>query len=184
MIQKRSTRHMIIAAVMTAVGIVLPIAFHSIPDAGKIFLPMHLPVMIAAMFLPWTWAAAVGLLTPILSTFLTGMPPLAPFPMAIIMPFELATYAIIISLLRKKLVSTDKWYSPLFAVIPAMIAGRIVAGGVLFALLKIYLPMKISPIIFVLGGITTGIPGIIIQIIIVPILYHVLARNLKWYNKS
>ena len=80
-------------------------------------------------------------------------------------------------------ISKDKWYSPLFAVIPAMIAGRIVAGGVLFALLKIYLPMKISPMMFVWGGITTGIPGLIVQIILIPILYQVLARNLKWYKQ-
>ena len=183
MTQKRSTRHMIIAAVMIAVGIVLPLALHAVPDAGKIFLPMHLPIIIAAFFLPWTWAAVVGFITPILSFLLTGMPALAPIPMVIIMPFELATYAIIISLLRKKVIHANKWYSPLFAVIPAMIAGRIVAGGVLFALLKIYLPIQISPMVFIWGGITTGIPGIIIQIILVPVLYHVLMRNLKWYKQ-
>lgn len=182
MIQERKTRHMIIAAVMTAVGVVLPLAFHFLPNGGKIFLPMHIPVMIGAFFLPWTWAAAVGILTPILSTLLTGMPPIAPVPMAILVPFELMTYALVISLLRKIAVSKEKWYSPLFAMIPAMIAGRIVMGAVLFALLKIYLPLKIAPWIFVWGAITTGIPGIIIQIALIPVLYHVLIRNLKWYR--
>lgn len=182
MIEKRPTRHMIIAAVMIALGIVLPMTFHSFPDGGKVFLPMHIPVMVGAFFLPWTWAIAVGALTPILSFLLTGMPPLAPMPMVIIMVFELMTYALIISLLRKKVLKQKKWYSPIWAMIPAMVAGRIIAGLVLFLLLQIYLPMKINPLIFVSGGITTGLPGIIAQIIIIPIIYQVLIRNLKWYK--
>lgn len=182
MIKERSTRHLIISGVLIALGVVLPIVFHSVPDAGKIFLPMHIPVLIGAFFLPWTWAGAVGLLTPVLSTLLTGMPPIAPFPSAIMMPFELATYAIVISLLRKSVVKKDKWYSPLFAMIPAMVLGRIVSGLVFFILQKIYLSVPISPWAFVTGGVVSGIPGIAIQIVLIPILYHVLVRNLKWYN--
>lgn len=182
MIEKRRTRHMIISAVMIAIGIVLPLTFHSFPDGGKVFLPMHIPIMIGAFFLPWTWAVAVGVLTPVLSFVLTGMPPIAPIPMVIIMAFELMTYGLIISLLRKKVVNRDKWYSPLAAVIPAMIVGRVVVGIVMFALLQIYLPMKISPLMFVWGGITTGLPGIIVQIVLIPVLYQVLVRNLKWYK--
>lgn len=182
MIEKRRTRHMIISAVMIAIGIVLPLTLHSFPDGGKVFLPMHIPVMIGAFFLPWTWAVAVGVLTPILSFVLTGMPPIAPIPMVIIMAFELMTYGLIISLLRKKVVNREKWYSPLAAIIPAMIAGRVVVGIVMFALLKIYLPMKISPWMFVWGGVTTGLPGIIVQIVLIPVLYQVLVRNLKWYK--
>jgi thiamine transporter ThiT len=182
MIEKRPTRHMIIAAVMIALGIVLPLTFHSFPDGGKMFLPMHIPVMIGALFLPWTWAMAVGVLTPVLSFLLTGMPPLTPMPMVIIMAFELMTYALVISLLRKKVFEQKKWYSPIWAMIPAMVAGRIVVGLLLFILQQIYLPIKVSPLVFVWGGITTGIPGIIAQIVIIPIIYNVLIRNLKWYK--
>ncbi len=183
MIKKRSTRHLIISGVLIAIGVILPIVFHSIPNAGKILLPMHIPVLIGAFFLPWTWAGAVGLLTPILSTLLTGMPPIAPVPSAIMMPFELATYAIVISLLRKRVVKKDKWYSPLLALIPAMVLGRAVSGLVFFLLQKIYLAVPITPWAFIAGGIVSGIPGIAIQIVLIPILYHVLIRNLKWYNE-
>lgn len=183
MIKKRPIRHLIISGVLIALGVVLPIAFHSIPNAGSIFLPMHIPVLIGAFFLPWTWAGAVGLLTPILSTLLTGMPPISPMPVAIMMPFELATYGIVIALLRKIAVKKDKWYSPLFALIPAMLLGRVVNGLVFFVLTKVYLTVKITPWAYVIAAVTTGIPGIIIQVILIPILYHVLIRNLKWYNE-
>lgn len=182
MIKKRATRHLIISGVLVALGVVLPIAFHAIPNAGRIFLPMHIPVLIGAFFLPWTWAGAVGLITPILSTLLTGMPPIAPMPTAIMMPFELAAYGIVISLLRKA-VKKEKWYSPLFALIPAMLAGRAVSGLVLFVLLKIYLTVQVTPWAYVTGAIVSGLPGIAIQVVLIPILYHVLIRNMKWYNQ-
>ncbi len=183
MIKKRSTRHLIISSVLVALGVVLPIVFHAIPNAGSVFLPMHIPVLIGAFFLPWTWAGAVGLMTPILSSLLTGMPPLAPMPVAIMMMFELATYGVVISLLRKAVVKKEKWYSPVFALVPAMIAGRIVSGLVLFVLQKIYLAVPVTPWAYVIGGLTTGIPGIAIQVVLIPILYHVLVRNMKWYNQ-
>ena len=183
MVKNRSTRHLIISGVLIALGVVLPIAFHAVPDAGRIFLPMHIPVLIGAFFLPWTWAGAVGLVTPILSTLLTGMPPLAPMPTAIMMPFELAAYGIVISILRKAVVKKEKWYSPLFALIPAMLAGRIVAGLVFFILQQIYLAVPVTPWVYVTGAIVSGLPGIAIQVVLIPILYHVLIRNLKWYNE-
>ena len=74
---KESIKSMVLAALFMALGIVLPIALHAIPDAGKIFLPMFLPVLVGALFLPWQYALAVGVFTPLLSTLLTGMPPVA-----------------------------------------------------------------------------------------------------------
>ena len=151
---------------------------------GKYFCPLHIPVLIGAFFLPWTWAGAVGFLTPVLSTLLTSMPPIAAaVPSGIMMPFELATYGIVISLLRKAVVRKEKWHTPLYAMIPAMIAGRVVSGLVFFLLLKIYLTVQITPWVFVTGGIVSGLPGIAIQVVLIPVLYHVLIRNMKWYNE-
>ena len=39
---------MVIAALCVALGIVLPVAVHGIPNAGSAILPMHLPVCSAA----------------------------------------------------------------------------------------------------------------------------------------
>jgi hypothetical protein len=121
-------RSMVLSGIMIAFGILLPMTVHAIPDGGKMFLPMHLPVMMAAFFLPWYWAMAVGVATPLISSLLTGMPPMAPIPMVIIMMVELAGYALVISLLKDRVVSPRRWYSPLLALVPAMIAGRILAG--------------------------------------------------------
>ena len=47
--KKYQIRNMVIAAMLIALCVVLPIAFHSIPDGGSIFLPMHIPVLICGM---------------------------------------------------------------------------------------------------------------------------------------
>ena len=43
----QSVRKLTISAMFLAVGIILPMAFHSFgPNAGATFLPMHLPVLL------------------------------------------------------------------------------------------------------------------------------------------
>ena len=42
-------KRLTLAAVCVALCVVLPIAFHSVPDAGSVFLPMYIPVLICGM---------------------------------------------------------------------------------------------------------------------------------------
>lgn len=61
-----------------AIGVVLPIAFHSVGGAGAVFLPMHLPVFFAGMMINPYFAGIVGFITPFVSSALTGMPSFSP----------------------------------------------------------------------------------------------------------
>ena len=47
------TKRLTLAALFTALGILLPLAFHltGIPAAGQIFLPMHIPVLLCGLIL-------------------------------------------------------------------------------------------------------------------------------------
>lgn len=170
-------RSMITAGVLIAMGILLPMVLHSIPNAGSIFLPMHIPVLLAGLLLSWPWALAVGILTPVLSSLLTGMPPMAPVPMAVIMTFELATYAMVTSLLAR-LVKGDRPWTVLYALVPAMVAGRLVAGLVVWVLVGLVGIQMKTPWLFMSGGFVTGLPGLAIQIVILPTLYYLLHRAL------
>ena len=67
-------KSVVVAAVCAALGIVLPMAFHAIPGAGNAWLPMHIPVMICGLVAGPAPGAATGLLAPVLSSLLTGMP--------------------------------------------------------------------------------------------------------------
>nr|WP_300003058.1 ECF transporter S component [Tissierella sp.] len=167
---RTNTTNIVIAGLMIALGLIIPTIFHAAGMGGKVFLPMHIPVLLAGFLLPPIYALLVGMATPIISSLLTGMPPI--FPMAIIMMFELGTYAIIASFLYRKL------RIPLIiSLILSMISGRAMAGLVVYILTLAFSVQGLGdPIIFLKAGAILAIPGIIIQIILIPILMHGINR--------
>ncbi|MDI6893520.1 MAG: ECF transporter S component [Bacillota bacterium] len=88
-----SLRNLTRGALFVALGILLPIAFHAV-GLGKVFLPMHIPVLLAGFFCSPSVGLLAGMITPLLSAVLTGMPPLAP-PVAQAMVFELGIYGLL-----------------------------------------------------------------------------------------
>ena len=160
------TREIVTAGLFIALGYVLPMIFHVFSMGGPAFLPMHLPILLAGLVLSPQSALLVGVITPILSSLLTGMPTL--YPMLPIMIFELATYGFIIAICYRKY--ELGYYKSLFI---AIFAGRIVAGLVVtFLALGFGLPMSPTP--YILGAIVTGLPGIVIQLLAVPALAKLL----------
>lgn len=158
-----SIKQLVISGLFIAMGLILPMVFHTVGAGGSIFLPMHIPVLIAGFCLGLPYALAVGVITPILSSLLTGMPPL--FPTLPFMSVELMTYGMVVSLLYR----IYKQHM-LVALIGAMISGRIMAGLVVWLLTTLFVTQLPSPVIFVKGAIITGVPGIIIQLIFIPVV--------------
>ncbi len=169
--KKNSIKQITIAAVMIAIGVILPMYSHVIA-AGPVLLPMHIPVLIAGFLLLPQYAVIVGILTPILSSVLTGMPPT--FPMLPIMIFELATYALVASILFNKLK-----FNVYVVLIISMIIGRIV-GGITAQILIMGFDAKFeSGWVFVVNGVTTGLMGIAIQLVIIPPIVIALRKAMK-----
>lgn len=160
--EKNNTQQLVKAALLIAIGLILPQAFHSIKNAGSIFLPMHIPILLAGFFVSPTLALCVGIITPILSFLFTGMPP-APF--LYVMIFELGTYGLITALCYNKF-KLNIYVS----LILGMLSGRIMSILGNFLILHIILskPFKLATVAS--GLFITGIPGIIIQIILIPIV--------------
>ncbi len=162
------TKKLILSGFFIACGVILPMVFHMFSMGGTVFLPMHIPVLIAGYFLGPIYAAGVGVITPILSGFLTGMPPLV--PVMPIMAFELCGYGLISGLVFSK---TNKVY---LSLIVAMIVRRLFAVVGAFVV-SLTLAPQINPAMYVLGGLTTAIPGMLIQLIFIPILIKLLMNN-------
>lgn len=170
-----NTRNMILSGFFIAIGLLLPAIFHLFGGAGRVFLPMHIPVLIAGFFLPPFYAATVGLMTPILSSALTGMPVL--YPILPIMMGELMVYGLVISLL-----SQNRMKNILGRLIAGMIAGRIVAGLIVF-ILAIGFGLKMNPMIYLQGALVTGLPGLVIQFLMIPsLVFLVQNRNQTFKN--
>lgn len=168
--KKQTTKQIIIAALCIAMGIILPMAFHSIPNAGKIFLPMHIPVLICGLACGWQYGLICGILTPFLSSILTGMPPIAYLPS---MLCELAVYGLVSGILVHHIHTKKHYLNVYIALIIAMIAGRITMG-ILNAFIFQAGNYKFS--LWITGAFATALPGIIIQLLIIPTIIVALKK--------
>ena len=158
---RSSIKNMTMAAVCVALCVVLPIAFHSIPDAGTVFLPMHIPVLICGMICGWPYGFVCGLMGPLLSSALTGMPPIAILPA---MMLECGAYGMVSGIMLK-LVHTKSTYGDLYiALVVAMLAGRVFSG---IAKALIFMP-GISMTAWSTASFITALPGILIQLVFLP----------------
>lgn len=166
---KNTIRQITLAGLFIAIGLILPMAFH-ILGPGTTFLPMHIPVLMAGFSLGLPMAILVGILTPILSSLLTGMPVI--FPVLPFMILELGTYAAGTSLLYR----TFKW-NVYISLIVTMILGRIMAMAAVWALVNYTTAKLPNPFIFITGAITQGIPGIVIQLLLIPPIVILLRKR-------
>jgi len=165
-----SIKKMVYTAFLVALGVVLPMAFHSIPNAGSIYLPIHIPALLCGIICGFPYGLACGIITPLLSSLLTGMP-----PTAFLLPMicELAVYGAISSILMRFVRTKNTYVNVIISLIGAMLAGRIVYG-ILNAL--IFRVGNYSMQIWMVSAFVTALPGIMIQLIIIPIIVFALQK--------
>ena len=164
------TKNMIVASMCAALCVVLPMAFHAIPNAGSIFLPMHIPVLLCGFICSWPYGLVCGVLGPVLSSLLTSMPPAAMLPG---MACELAVYGLVTGLLFRRVPTRPSTANIYISLIAAMICGRIVSGA-LNAL--IFQAGSYSMEIWLSAAFTTALPGIAIQLVVIPALLLALEK--------
>lgn len=167
--QNKSLKKIIISAFFLAIGLVLPSIFHMFGGAGKIFLPMHIPVILCGFICGWQYGLVCGIITPLLSSVLTGMPVLIPF--GISMMFELGAYGMISGFLYNRFNKNI-----LVSLVIAMIGGRVVSCIAKIIILGVAnKPFAFS--MFLTGAFVTALPGIIIQLVLIPILMMSLKKT-------
>ena len=168
---KNKLKNLVLSAMFIAIGLVLPFLTGQIPEIGNMLLPMHIPVMLSGLVCGWQYGAAVGFITPLLRSFIFGKPFL--FPNAVAMAFELAAYGLVIGLVFL-LLKKKGLLSLYISLVASMLAGRAVWGAVMGLLLVGGKGFTLAA--FVSGAFTTAIPGIILQLILVPTIIMVLKR--------
>ena len=166
--QRIDVRKLNLAGLFIALGVIIPyFAGHAFGVPGVVLLPMHIPVLMAGLLLGWRYGVLVGVLAPILSSLLTGMP--APWPNLPMLGSELIAFGFFTGMLRKK------FKLPLdISLVSSMVLGRIVGAGVLALVLappnfQVFQGM-------VIGNLITGLPGIVIQLALIPVLVRVLEK--------
>ena len=160
---------LVFAAMFLALSFVLPFLTGQIPEIGSMLCPMHIPVLLCGFICGWPWGFVVGMIAPLLRSLTLGMPNL--FPMALCMAFELAAYGAIAGIMHKLL--PKKKISIYSSLLVAMITGRIVWGCAMYIFTGID-GSAFTFSAFIAGAFTNAIPGIIIQIILIPVLVMLL----------
>lgn len=158
-------RKLTYSALYMAIALILPFVTGQIPEIGAMLCPMHIPALLCGFMCGWPWGVAVGFISPLLRSVMFGMP--AMFPAAIAMAFELAVYGGMAGLLYSRL-PRKKWmiYA---ALLISMIAGRVVWGAVQ-ALLAGLSGNSFTWTLFLTGAVINAIPGIIMQLVLIPVL--------------
>jgi len=171
-------RNIVFTALCIAIGLLLPQVIKVIPvmNIGAVLLPMHIPVLICGMLSGWRFGAICGAILPLLAFVLTGTPPI--FPIGISMVFELATYGLLTGLLYE--LTKGKIY---LSLIGAMVGGRIVMG-IANTILFNFAGNSFGWMAFISGAFITALPGIIIQLIIIPVIIMTLEKNLVWKRQD
>ena len=144
-------------ALLLAAAWVLPALAHGAGVPGRVWLPMHWPVIFAGLCYGWRSGALIGLAAPAASFLLSGMPPAAVLPA---MTAELAAYGFCAGLFREQL-RWNAWAS----VAASLIGGRLVFLGIRLATGSIagpfaeYLRVALLP----------GLPAALVQLVLLPL---------------
>lgn len=165
-VKKNAKIHKLTAsAVSLTLCMVLPFFTGQVPEIGNMLCPMHIPIMLCGFLCGWQYGLCVGFIAPLLRSFLFFAPPL--FPQAVSMAFELATYGFISGMLNKRL--SDKIVFIYINLIISMLAGRAVWGIVRLIIYGLgYTEFSLS--LFLAGAFAQAVPGIILQLILVPVI--------------
>lgn len=161
---KTKNEKIAMTGMLFAAGILLPFAAsHGLGISGNVLLPMHIPVFLCGFLCGPLYGALCGVLLPVINSVLTGMPVL--YPMVPIMSGELFAYGMVSGLLYGKTRLGKMRFGVYPALLGAMLCGRAVYGLVFQVLLFLGGAMKA---LTVWSAIITGLPGIIIQFLLIP----------------
>lgn len=169
------TRKLTVGAFCLALALLLPQAFHLIgmQQAGQLFLPMHIPVLIGGMMLGWQYGLLLGIMSPLLSFALTGMPSA---DRVIFMMLELMSYGGIAGLCYQSLRIKERPLGGYISLILAMIAGRVVYGTAI-SLAALLFHLNLGGFAAVWAALITGMPGIVTQMLFLPALARIVEKG-------
>ena len=167
----RQVRLLTLSALMCALIIVSTLWLKfTIPGTDVMFSSQVFFVLLCGLLCGPVYGLGCGILAPLLSHLFTGMPPTAMLPS---MLCELAAYGMLSGILIR--VIRTKWnlLNLYTALIGAMICGRII-NGVLNAL--IFNAGKYSMEMWLTASFLQAIPGIVIQLALIPLLVLALQK--------
>lgn len=160
---------LLLGGLFMALALVFPIIFHAL-GLGSAFLPMFFPIIAAGFLIALPAALVVGVMSPLVSALLTGMPPFFP-PVVFIMMAEGLALTVVPALLYRRL-KVNAWISA----IVAMIADRLV---LLTAILLLSRWLELPQGVLTLTSLLNGLPGTILIPLVIPPLVKKMEHTVR-----
>jgi hypothetical protein len=164
-----SGRDILLGGLLIALALVLPVLFHAL-NLGSAFLPMFLPILVGGFLLALPVALSAGILAPLVSALLTGMPPFFP-PIAPIMMVEGLVLAGIPALLYRKY----HWNLYLTLIITVFVDRAAALGMVVLTSIWLDIPEGAMGVSMILKG----IPGVILIVVCIPPMVRLLEDKMR-----
>lgn len=170
---KMTAKKITIGGLLIALSLVLPSAFHllGVPQPGKVFLPMHIPVLLGGFTLGPVFGLFIGTISPLISSFLTGMPTVGRLPFMMI---ELAVYGFSSGLIYKA--HEKKKFGIYISLMLSMLLGRLAYALALFTASNL-MGVECGGVMAAVSATVSGFPGIITQLVIIPPIIYSLERS-------
>lgn len=166
----KQVKYLVMTALCVALGVVLPVTLHAIPNAGSILLPMHIPVLLCGLVCGPVYGLACGILAPLLSSLITSMPPMAMLPSMIC---ELAVYGLVADILIRVIKTRYNIANLYLSLLGAMLIGRVIYGALNSLIFR---AGEYSLQLWLTGAFVTALPGIAIQLVLLPVLVLALQK--------
>lgn len=169
----RLTAKGIATLVAIALAVALPELFHALGAVtdmgtalGETFLPMHIAVFMVGFIAGPVAGLVTGLAAPAISFGISGMPSIVMLPYMMI---ELATYGLVCGLLANVKMPC------IFKLLIAQVAGRgLRALAIVIGVYACGSPVNVAVI---WNSIVAGLPGLILQWIIIPLLMFYISKK-------
>ena len=166
----KQVKYLVMTALCVALGVVLPVTLHAIPNAGSILLHMHIPVLLCGLVCGPVYGLACGILAPLLSSLITSMPPMAMLPSMIC---ELAVYGLVAGILIRVIKTRYNIANLYLSLLGAMLIGRVIYGALNSLIFR---AGEYSLQLWLTGAFVTALPGIAIQLVLLPVLVLALQK--------
>ena len=166
----KQVKYLVMTALCVALGVVLPVTLHAIPNAGSILLPMHIPVLLCGLVCGPVYGLACGILAPLLSSLITSMPPMAMLPSMIC---ELAVYGLVAGILIRVIKTRYNIANLYLSLLGAMLIGRVIYGALNSLIFR---AGEYSLQLWLTGAFVTALQGIAIQLVLLPVLVLALQK--------
>lgn len=167
----KTSKRLVFCAVCIALCVVLPLAFHAIPNGGTLFSPMHIPALLCGLICGARYGLLCGIFGPLLSSLLTGMPGAGYLPQMMI---ELAAYGFFSGLFANIIRLGSGFADLMLSLAGAMLAGRIIAG---LARALIFMKGSYAFGMWFASYFANMVPGLILHLVLIPVVIYALQKS-------